>query len=71
MMDELITAISAVGFPIVAYGAMFWYMINMQRQHSAEINALKDSLNGNTLALSELKDIIQYMYGDMKAHGTE
>lgn len=71
MMDELITAISAVGFPIVAYGAMFWYMINMQRQHTAEINALKDSLNGNTLALSELKDIIQYMFGDMKSHGSE
>ncbi len=71
MMDDLITAVSAVGFPIVAYGAMFWYMVNMQRQHSAEISALKDALTGNTLALSELKDMIQYTFGDTKAHGTE
>lgn len=61
-MDAVMTAISAVGFPIVAYGAMFWYMVNMSKQHKEEIAALKDALNSNTLALTELKNVVDLFY---------
>lgn len=67
--EFLMSAISVVGFPIVAYGAMFWYMMKSQEQHSAELqqimlthkeetDAMKEALNQNTLALSELKNMI-------------
>lgn len=70
--EALLTAVSVVGFPIVAYGAMFWYMIKSQEQHSKELQTimlnhkeetdqLKEVLNRNTLALSELKNAISLL----------
>lgn len=67
--EFLMSAVSVVGFPIVAYGAMFWYMIQSQSQHSKELqqimlthkeetDAMKEALAQNTLALSELKNAI-------------
>lgn len=67
--EFLMSAVSVVGFPIVAYGAMFWYMMKSQEQHSNELqqimmthkeetDAMKEALNQNTLALSELKNAI-------------
>lgn len=67
--EFLMSAVSVVGFPIVAYGAMFWYMMKSQEQHSQELqqimlthkeetDAMKEALNQNTLALSELKNAI-------------
>lgn len=61
-VDVVLSAISAVGFPIVAYGAMFWYMVNMSKQHKEEIAALKDALNSNTLALNELKNVVTMLH---------
>lgn len=58
-MNELIQAISTVGFPIVAYGAMFWYIVKINDNHKEEINLMRESLNQNTLALIELKDAIK------------
>lgn len=70
--ESLLTAVSVVGFPIVAYGAMFWYMMKSQEQHSQELQTimlnhkeetdqLKEVLNRNTLALSELKNAISLL----------
>lgn len=67
--EFLMSAVSVVGFPIVAYGAMFWYMMKSQEQHSQELqqimlthkeetDAMMEALNQNTLALSELKNAI-------------
>ena len=58
-MDELLQAISMVGFPIVAYGGMFWYMIRLNDSHKEEIKALQSSLDLNTSVLSELKELIK------------
>ena len=33
-MEELLQAISVVGFPIVAYGGMFWYMVQLNNRAS-------------------------------------
>ena len=57
-MEELLQAISMVGFPIVAYGGMFWYMVKLNDAHKAEIDVLKEALNQNTRALVELKGAI-------------
>lgn len=58
-MDELLQAISMVGFPIVAYGAMFWYIVKLNDNHKEEIDLMREALNQNTLALVELKDLIE------------
>ena len=57
-MEELLQAISVVGFPIVAYGGMFWYMVQLNNNHREEIKALSESLNNNTKVLAELKEIL-------------
>lgn len=58
-MDEIITAISTVGFPIVAYGAMFWYMIQLNTQHKEEMATVRASLDANTEAVVELRSLVQ------------
>lgn len=46
--------ISSVGFPIAACVALFWQMNKESTQHKEEMDALKDSLNQNTLAITKL-----------------
>lgn len=58
-MEELLQAISIVGFPIVAYGGMFWYMVQLNANHKEEIKTLSESLNNNTNVLVELKEILK------------
>ena len=62
-MDELINAVSTVGFPIVAYGAMFWYMIQLNNAHKEEMNSVKSAIESNTRALIELKALVKYLTG--------
>lgn len=57
-MDELLNAISIVGFPIVAYGAMFWYMVELNREHKEEMDTIRKSLDSNTMALVELRELV-------------
>lgn len=57
-MNEIIQAVSTVGFPIVAYGAMFWYMMKQNENHRGETNALRESIENNTLAVQRLSDYI-------------
>lgn len=57
-MDELMQAISMVGFPIVAYGGMFWYIVRLNDNHREEITILREALDQNTKALIELKGAI-------------
>lgn len=46
--------ISSVGFPIAACVALFWQMNKESTQHKEEMDALKESLNQNTLAITKL-----------------
>lgn len=46
--------ISSVGFPIAACVALFWQMNRESTQHKEEMDALKESLNQNTLAITKL-----------------
>lgn len=64
-MNDIIQAISIVGFPIVAcIGACFFIkyqfdsfnnqMENTRKEHKEEIKALQTSLENNTIALTRL-----------------
>lgn len=66
-MNEIVSIISAVGFPIVAaLGCGFFvkwqYEQNMKqneelrKEHKEEVSKMTDALNNNTLALQKLID---------------
>ena len=66
-MNIILQAISTVGFPICACGALFWMVNKQDESHKEEINSLRAVLEANTQALTELKDMLKYMKGDNKA----
>ena len=55
--------ISSVGFPIAACVALFWQMNKESTQHKEEMDALKESLNQNTLAITKLVMFMQEKEG--------
>lgn len=55
--------ISSVGFPIAACVALFWQMNRESTQHKQEMDALKESLNQNTLAITKLVLFMQEKEG--------
>lgn len=66
-VNVILQAISTVGFPICACGALFWMVNKQDESHKQEINALRSVLEANTQALTELRDMIKYMKGDKAA----
>lgn len=55
--------ISSVGFPIAACVALFWQMNKESTQHKEEMDALKESLTQNTLAITKLVLFMQEKEG--------
>lgn len=66
-MNDILTMITTVGFPIVACLFMGWYVKyqtdnyrsevkDMQKEHKDEIQKVTEALNNNTLALQRLCD---------------
>lgn len=53
-LNEIIQAISTVGFPIVACCALFWQNYKSEERHKEESGKLSEALNNNTIALTEL-----------------
>lgn len=69
MANEIINAITTVGFPIVACIAIAWYakytndnyradMKEANAQHKEEIAKITEALNNNTIALQKLCDVV-------------
>lgn len=52
--NEIISAICTVGFPIVAYGALYWYIIKKDAEHKEETEKMTEAINNNTIALTKL-----------------
>lgn len=48
--------ISSYGFPIVACGAMFWYMNKEREDHKKEVENMTEAINNNTTALTRIMD---------------
>jgi hypothetical protein len=57
-MTTVSQLISSVGFPIAACCGMFWYMNKEREEHAAEVKNLTETINNNTLALTQLKDVL-------------
>lgn len=57
-LTQILTVIENGVFPIGMCGLLFWYMVKQQEAHKAEMDAVKDSLNSNTLAIQHLTDMI-------------
>ena len=60
-MQDIVQLFGNGFFPIIAYAAMFYYMIKKDDYHKQEMDAVKDALDLNTKALTELKDVITFM----------
>jgi len=69
-VNDIVTIITTVGFPIVACGGMAWYVkyitdknreeMNAERaQHNEEMTKVTEALNNNTLAIQKLTDYIE------------
>ena len=56
--------VSSVGFPIVACVIMWKTLPDSTVAHKEEMDAMKDSLNHNTVVLAELKTLIQSLHKD-------
>ena len=53
-MEEIVTMISTVGFPIAMCLLLFWRMREQDDKHATEISALTDTVNKNTAAIEKL-----------------
>ena len=60
-MDEIITAISTVGFPIVCTLILLYLLVRENEQHKEEMSALKETIHNNTVVLAELKQLLTDM----------
>lgn len=56
MMQDWLTAISTVGFPIAMCVLLFWYMTKLNDLHAEETKSLTSVINELKLAITELRD---------------
>lgn len=60
-MEEIVSTISTVGFPIFAFLLIFWYVNKKDEQQREELNALRDTiLKLNDTVLNNTAVIIQF-----------
>lgn len=57
-MDEIVTAISTVGFPIVCTLILLYLLVKENEQHKEEMSSIKDTIQNNTIVLTELKQLL-------------
>lgn len=57
-INDIVSIISTVGFPIVACGAMFWKINKQDTQHKEEMVTLAKAIENNTMALTAMKEVI-------------
>ena len=57
-MQEVVTAISTVGFPIVMCILIFYYMEKEAESHKQEVDGLKEVLTDLKISITQLTDKI-------------
>lgn len=55
-INDIITIIQSVGFPVVMCGALFWYMISQTKEHAAESKEMREAINALNVAITKLTD---------------
>lgn len=69
-VNDIISLIQGVGFPIVACGAMAWYVkyitdrnheeiMKLTESHKEEISEVSEAIKNNTVAMQQLTDYIK------------
>lgn len=61
-MDDfsvVLTAVSTVGFPIVACGALFIQNCKLHKDHKEEVTDFVSGLENNTLAIAKLTTLME------------
>jgi preprotein translocase subunit YajC len=58
-MNEVISLISNVGFPIAVCVALFYFMLKQEDKHKDEMTKLNDTVEANTKVLTELCTLIK------------
>ena len=53
-MENVVSIISSVGFPIAMCLILFWYMQKESENHKNETNSLKDAIQDLKLAITTL-----------------
>lgn len=53
-MQDIVNAISTVGFPIAMCIILLYEIKQMTEAHKEETNSLKDALNNNTVVLEKI-----------------
>lgn len=53
-INELVSLISSVGFPIVSCGAMFWMLYKSQLLNKEQVDKLAEAVDNNTSVIREL-----------------
>ena len=56
---DILSAISAVGFPIVFCILLFWYLREETKNHKDEVTELKSVISENNAILASLKQLIE------------
>lgn len=52
--EQILNAITTVGFPIVMCAALFWYMVKNNQMHLEETNSLKEAVTKLEVAITKL-----------------
>lgn len=58
-MNEVVTLITNVGFPIGLTLILLWYIYDSNIKHKEEMDKMSEALNNNTLALTKLIDRLE------------
>ena len=53
--------VASLGFPVVAAGALFWFINKQEERHKTEMDGMRKTIEDNTNVLTSLKDLIQIM----------
>lgn len=53
-LNDLVSLIGSLGFPIVACMALFWQNNKQEERHRDEMEKVTESINNNTTAIIEL-----------------
>lgn len=55
-MNDIVSSISTVGFPITIALILLWYIYDSNNKHKEEIDKMSEALNNNTIAITKLLD---------------
>ena len=53
-MATIAQLIGSLGFPIVACGALAWFIYQQNKSHKEEMDKMSEAINNNTLVLNKL-----------------